>query len=73
MSYQCSRRAECRTYEAHPELCFLNMTKKERTENGGVCPVQWEYTIIEHINPFDLPDGLVRKLLKGEAVRGISL
>ena len=73
MSYQCSRRAECRTYEAHPELCLLNMSEQRRRELGGVCPVQNEYEIIENIDPFDLPDGLVRKLLKGEAVRGISL
>lgn len=74
MKTECKYLDCCRVREKYSDLCFLNMSKKEQDAVGNSCVFEREYQRIpEEVHDLICPSGLVRKILRGENIKGVKL
>ena len=73
LTYECEHEHECRVHIKYPELCYLNMTDKERASVGMSCPIAEEYRNVPEEPNLICPTGLLRKFIAGKTERGKRL
>jgi hypothetical protein len=73
-NYNCEHEHECRVSKYYPDLCYLNMSDKERRSLGGNCPIALEYANVPD-EPSDLiaPSGLMRRIESGKSIKGHNI
>jgi len=70
----CPYEDECRVRQKYPEFCYLNMNEQDRNSVGNSCVFKEEYDgISEEIHDLICPTGLMRKLMRGDFVKGRKL
>jgi hypothetical protein len=69
----CKYAAECRVHIAYPELCYLNMSDRERVSLGNSCPVADEYKLVpeEPVHNLVCPSGLMKAISEEKPAGGL--
>ena len=68
----CEHAFECRVRSRYKELCFDLMSDKDKEALGGSCPVAEEYSKIPE-DYLVCPTGIVRRLMRGDTIKGERL
>jgi len=72
--YKCPYEDNCRTRNKYPEFCYLNMNEQNRNSVGNSCVFREEFERIPpEIHELICPTGLMRKLMRGDFVKGKKL
>lgn len=68
----CEHQDECVVRQRYPELCYMNMSDKDRESLGGSCVVADEYRNVPE-DYLVCPSGLLRKIIHRDTIRGERL